>query len=119
MALFVSLLKNSNLSYIKKKLITLYILNVTDIIFTLILINTGLFMEGNVIMAPLINNNQLSTLFLKLFLPLILILWLAYRIKKATERQLFIGNIIINTCLIFYGVVNIFHVLWCVLYLIA
>jgi hypothetical protein len=118
MALFISLLKNSNINYIKKKLLVLYILNVTDILFTLFLINTGAFVEGNSVMAALIDSSQLSSLFLKLLLPLALICWIAYRMKKATQNQLIRCNFTVNLCLVFYGIINIFHMLWSALYCI-
>jgi hypothetical protein len=114
--LFITTLKNSSITYLKKKLIMLYILNVTDIIFTLFLVNTGYFVESNAVMALFVNNNQLGSLILKLVLPLILICWALFRVKKAAENQLFGANIIITLGLIFYSIINIFHVLWIILY---
>ncbi|MCB2300117.1 DUF5658 family protein [Clostridium tagluense] len=55
----ISVLKTGDLVSIRKKLITMYILNVTDIIFTIFLVNTGMFLEVNTVMAPLVSNRQL------------------------------------------------------------
>ena len=53
MSFIISVLKTGDLSSIRRKLIALYIFNVTDIVFTLFLVNTGMFLEANTIMAPL------------------------------------------------------------------
>ncbi|HEY8889341.1 MAG TPA: DUF5658 family protein [Clostridium sp.] len=61
MSFISSLVKTRDLDSIKKKLITIYILNGTDIIFTIFLVNTGMFIEVNAVMALLVNNRQLFT----------------------------------------------------------
>jgi len=113
---FMSLLfKDRRLSLIKKKLILLYLLNVTDIIFTLLLISTGMFMEANFVMEPIITNNPLLGLGIKIVIPFVLFVWVFYRMKNASDKQLYHSNIIINICLIFYGLINLSHVIWCIL----
>lgn len=116
MSFIFSLLKIKDLDLIGKKLITLYILNITDIIFTIILVNTGMFIEANIFMAPLVNNKQLLVIVIKIVIPLIMLLVVYQRMKKATEKQLYQSNIIINAFLIFYGLINISHVVWSILY---
>ena len=54
------LLKRCDLKTIRLKLIAIYILNVLDIIFTLLLVKTGLFLEGNYLMGQIINNGALA-----------------------------------------------------------
>ena len=70
MSFIIYVLKTGNLGSIRKKLITLYILNITDIIFTLFLVNTGMFIEANAIMAPVVNNMQILSLIIKIAVPL-------------------------------------------------
>lgn len=116
MSFIISALKTGDLCSIKRKLITIYILNVSDIIFTIFLVNTGLFLEANAIMAPLVYNRQLVSIIVKVLLPFVLLLGIYQRMKEATEKQLYQSNIIINVCLIFYGLINISHVVWIILY---
>lgn len=116
MSFIIYLLKTRDLILIREKLIIIYTLNVTDIIFTLLLVNTGVFLEANTIMAPLVNNRQLLSIIIKVVIPFALLFWLYHRMEDATEKQLYQTNIIINGCLIFYGLINISHVLWIILY---
>ena len=112
----IYLIKTRDLILIKRKLITIYILNVTDIIFTIFLVNTGLFLEANAVMAPLVNNRQILSIIVKVAIPALLLIAVYQRMKDATEKQLYQSNLIINGGLIFYGLINIFHVVWCILY---
>ncbi|HEY8893103.1 MAG TPA: DUF5658 family protein [Clostridium sp.] len=116
MSFIISLLKTRDLLLIRKKLITIYILNVTDVIFTIFLINTGMFLETNAFMAPFINNRQLLSIIIKIVIPLVLLFWVYQRMRKATEKQLYQSNILINVCLVFYGFVNVSHIIWTILY---
>ncbi len=118
MSFIIYLLKTSDLGLIRKKLIAMYILNVTDIIFTIFLINTGMFLEVNAVMAPLVNNRQLLSILIKVVVPFVLLIWVYQRMKDATEKQLYQSNIIINGCLIFYGLINISHVFGSILYIV-
>ncbi|QAA33282.1 DUF5658 family protein [Clostridium manihotivorum] len=104
-------LKNYTLSSIKIKLIIIYLLNVTDIFFTLILINSGYFYEGNSIISPLVTK-PFEAILLKLTLPGALILILNHRIKKATTSQLSLSNLAIDGCMIMYLIINCFHIAW-------
>ncbi|MDU6807573.1 MAG: DUF5658 family protein [Clostridium sp.] len=96
----------------------LFLLNATDIIFTLILLSTGLFIEVNIIMV-----NIVESLMVALGLKFGLIgglIGLEYkRIEQDTERQLFGANIAIGVVLVVYVIINIMHVLWCLLYMYA
>jgi hypothetical protein len=47
----IAFIKNYSLDNIKNKLLMLYILNVTDIVFTLLLLSTGFYMEANGLMS--------------------------------------------------------------------
>jgi hypothetical protein len=103
------------LSTIKKKFIFIYLLNVSDIICTLFLLQTGAFVEGNLFMRGIVSSNFLSYA-VKLGIPAILLYIIYIRIKAATEKQLIIGNKLINACLILYAAINISHIFWIILY---
>lgn len=104
-------LEKSDINSISKKLVILYILNITDLFFTNLLLHTGMFIEGNKIMNLFINDT-LKSVLIKIVLPLILILILRYRMRGASSEQLIKGNILINIVLIFYVIVNIFHAIY-------
>lgn len=105
-----------DLKIIKRKIIAIYLLNVADIFFTLFLLDTGSFYEGNTIMRGAIGNKSLS-LFVKIVIPLLLLIYIYIRMKKADQRQLYLSNIAINICLGFYLIVNVLHIIWITLYL--
>lgn len=108
-------IKTNDLQIIKVKFIAIYILNAVDILFTLFLLTTGLFFEGNILMAKVVENNMLS-LVLKLVVPMIMLIIMYIRIKQASIRQLRVGKRIINCCIVFYTLVNISHLYWIISY---
>jgi hypothetical protein len=110
----VTFIKNYSLVSIRKKFILLYVLNVADIIFTLLLLETGLFAEVNILMANAVESPWLS-IILKVFLPAILLFYLYKRIKSADEANLKASNIAINISLTLYILVNLSHLVWVVL----
>jgi hypothetical protein len=112
------LLRRCDLKTIRLKLIAIYILNVLDIIFTLLLVKTGLFIEGNYLMGQIINNGAL-TLIVKVIIVGALVAILYKRIEKATIKQLAISNIILNSCLGLYLLINLSHIVWATLSLIC
>ena len=116
MSFIIAVIKTGDLCSIRKKLIAIYIMNVTDIIFTIFLVNTGMFLEINAIMAPIVNNRQLLSIIIKIAIPFVLLFWVYGRMRKATEKQLYQSNILTNGCLIFYVLVNISHIIWTILY---
>lgn len=118
MFFIINLLKTRDLVLIKKKLITIYILNISDIIFTIFLVKTGMFLEANAVMAQFVYNRQSLSIIIKVVIPFILLLGVYQRMKNATEKQLYQSNIMINVCLIFYGLINISHVVWSILYVV-
>ncbi|MGH4052606.1 MAG: DUF5658 family protein [Clostridium sp.] len=116
MSFILSILKTKDLDFIAKKLIALYMLNITDILFTIYLVNTGMFLEVNAFMAPLVNKRYLFSIIIKIVIPLVLLMAVYQRMKKATEKQLYQSNIMINGLLIFYGIIDVSHVVWSILY---
>lgn len=111
----MEIIKNYNYESVKKKFILLYVLNIVDIIFTILLLETGMFKEINSIMVNIVEKPILS-LILKVVLVGVLIFVVCKRMINATENQLIIGNIIINLALFMYIIINAMHIFYCVLY---
>ena len=63
----VEFIKDCTYKNIQKKFILLYSLNISDILFTLVLLQTGLFREVNGVMAQVVENPIIS-LWLKVVL---------------------------------------------------
>lgn len=114
---FIYFLKAEDIKSIGKKFILIYILNVSDILFTLLLLNTGLFEEGNTFMKTITDSNILS-IIIKIAVPMILLIFIYVRMQKATAKQLHISNIITTVCLAFYFLINISHLIWGTVYLL-
>lgn len=102
-------LKPSKLLQFKHKLLFLYFLNVLDILFTLFLLETGMFMEINPVMIKIVGNISLS-IIVKIIFPALLLLALYIRIQSASLRQIITSHKIINIILIFYTAINISHI---------
>lgn len=112
----IDFLKKYNFKIVKKKLILLYLLNISDIIFTLILLNTGFYTEVNSLMKSAVKS-PLASFALKAILPAVLIVYLFMRMQKATDKQLKQSNFIINCAIILYLVINISHLIWVFFYI--
>ncbi len=112
----ISYIIDNSYSSIKSKLKILYILNITDIIFTLILLKTGLFKEVNSIMLFIVDSITLSIL-VKVGLVGFLIYYLIKRMKKATYKQLKISNTIIVVAVFIFLIINLSHIIYSILYL--
>lgn len=107
----IAFIKNCSLQNLRIKLAILYFLNVTDLICTLLLLSTGLYIEGNSIMAEVIKY-PLLTLVLKLILPVTLLIILYFRMHRATKQQLKKSNSLINITTAIYALINISHFIW-------
>lgn len=107
----ITFIKRYNIETMKKKFILLYLLNVTDIIFTLLLLKTGYFEEVNVLMVKAVQNPIIS-LLLKIVLPAILLSYIYKGIRGADDAQLKVSNIAVNISLSIYSFVNLTHVVW-------
>jgi len=109
--ILITFIKTYTLENIKQKLLILYLLNVTDICFTLLLLSTDFFIEANLLMEKAVQS--LSTSFiLKIVLPATLLFYLYIRMKNASEKQLKQSNIVINIATAVYTIINIFHLIW-------
>lgn len=101
-------IKNYSYESIVKKFKILYLLNVADIIFTLVLLQTNLFEERNKVMVTIVNN-PIKAIFVKVILVFILIRFILYRMKDATLKQL--SNYILIGITILYFLVLLTHIL--------
>lgn len=110
-------LQTYNLKTIRFKLISLYVLNVSDALLTYLLIRTNYFIEVNFLLKrAMINIDELF--LIKILLPAILISWLYLRIQQATVRELRLGNIAVNLVLLLYIFVNTLHLTWIILLIV-
>jgi len=103
-----------HLECLKKKFILLYILNVIDIIFTLLLLKTGYFEEVNLLMVKAVQHPLLS-LIIKVIFPAILLTYVFRTIQHADDEQRKVSNIAVNISLSIYSFVNLSHVIWAAL----
>lgn len=106
----ITFIKNYSIENIKNKLILLYILNVTDIIFTLLLLSTGYYIEANLFMVKTVQS-LITSFILKVILPATLLLYLYMRIQKATNLQLKKVNFAVNILTVFYVLINTSHLI--------
>jgi hypothetical protein len=107
----IAFIKNSTLETIRKKFILLYLLNVTDIIFTVLLLRTGYFAEVNIFMIKAVQS-PVASILLKVLLPAILLYYMYRQIKSADTSQLKVSNIAVNISLSIYSLVNLSHIVW-------
>lgn len=110
----IAFIKDHNLTNIRKKLIILYLLNVSDIVFTLALLQTGLFREINIFMINAVENTMLS-IIMKIIFPAGLLYYLYKRVSLSDKEQLHAANIGLIISLTLYLLVNLSHILWVVL----
>ncbi|WP_346934998.1 DUF5658 family protein [Clostridium sp.] len=95
---------------IRKKLLFIFFLNISDLFFTWIFVCKygGLFFEANVMAKNIVTNIPLS-FFLKMSIVLLVILYWNYRLKSATLNGLLISNITANLVLTMYIIINLLH----------
>lgn len=107
----IAFIKTHNLINIRKKIIILYLLNVSDLIFTLALLETGFFREMNIFMVKAVESPVMSVI-LKVVFPAALLYYLYKRICLSDSSQLKSTNIGLLISLTLYSLVNISHLVW-------
>jgi hypothetical protein len=107
----IAFIKNYRLEMIKKKFILLYLLNVTDIIFTVLLLQTGYFAEANIVMMKVVQN-PVASILLKVILPAVLLYYIYKRMPHTDILQLKAANVAVNISLTIYVLVNLSHLVW-------
>ena len=90
------------------KLILIYILNISDLLFTLILLQTGYIIEANPIMQPVVSDPILSICY-KIILPALLLLYLFERVKQANQKEIFMTHLTLCFLILIYGIINVSH----------
>jgi hypothetical protein len=106
----IPFIKTYTLENMKHKLLILYLLNVTDIIFTLLLLTTGFYIEANILMAKAVQS-LFASFVLKILLPAALLFYIYVRMKAASENQLKQSNSLLNIATAVYVLINIFHLI--------
>lgn len=104
-------LKDHRLGALRKKLVLLYVLNLCDIAFTLLLLSTGGFREVNPIMAAALQNGA-AVAAVKLLLPGAVLVWLYTALLRSDLRQKKLCNQVVNVMLLGYITVNAAHLGW-------
>lgn len=109
-------LRKHDLKTIRGKLIALYGLNIFDALMTYLLIYTGRLSEVNCsVKGVVFSFVELS--LIKILLPAALIAWLYFWISGVTEKQLKLGNVLVNLILFLYTFANILHLVWAATFL--
>lgn len=111
----ISFIKSYTLENINRKLLLLYLLNVTDIIFTLLLLSSGYFIEANTLMVKAVDS-LFSSFILKVVLPAALLSYVYFRMKNANEKQLRQSSILLNIANGFYVIINTSHLIYLLLF---
>ena len=104
-------IRRDQLSNLKIKLLLLYLLNISDISLTIILVNTGLIIEANPLMANIITNSM-ATFFIKILSPAVLFVYLYIRLKTATVKMIKLTNYCLIGLIGFYLIINVLHLVW-------
>lgn len=103
----------------KRRLFLLLMLDLTDWICTLALLKTGLFKEANPLMRGVISNTA-AGFFVKVAMPLALILFALTKLKDADRRQLLLSNNIALFGVAVYFLLDLYHIAcFAVIYMIA
>ncbi len=91
--------------------------NVTDIIFILLLLKTGMFEEANSVMVNIVESPAWSFI-IKVIIIGLLLYYLVKRMLMATNKQLYISNYIISVALGVYTIINLMHIIYIVMFLV-
>ncbi len=100
--------KEKSLYRIRMKLGIIYILNLFDILLTLLFVETNQFIELNPLMKNIVHNSTMA-MVVKCVIPAVLLGYLAIRLQKANEKQLRVSNVFVQAILILYIAINIIH----------
>lgn len=110
----INFIKNYSLDSIKTKLKIIYALNVFDIVATVLLYNTGLFLEVNSFIELFLENPVIA-ISIKIILPGALFLIMFKHMHDANEKQLKISNVALEVLMLYYGLIACSYILWTLL----
>lgn len=108
--LLVRYIRSYKVRTLKIKFIILYILNVTDIIFTLLSVDAYKFNEGKDFIQ-VVKDINFSTFFIKTSITLLLLVILGVKMRNNRDKTLIHANIIIMVCIIAYILINLVNIL--------
>ena len=91
-------------------LIIIYVLNIFDYLFTLVLVSSGLFIEANPFLSTDIQG--VGGFILKCGLPLILLSYLHIRFSVSAVKNEKTAKTLLYLILSYYALINIFHLFW-------
>ena len=91
-------------------LILIYILNIFDYLFTLVLVSSGLFIEANPFLSTDIQG--IGGFIFKCGLPLILLSYLHIRLSVSCVKHEKAVKILLYLTLSYYILINAFHIFW-------
>ena len=92
------------------RLAVLYFLNLSDYLFTVVLISSGLFIEVNPLLT--LNIDGTGGFLAKCILPLLLVLYIRLRVINDPPKKIFGIKLLLDVLMSFYIFVNCFHVFW-------
>ncbi len=92
------------------RLALIYFLNLSDYLFTLVLISSGLFIEANPLLS--LNIDGLGGFLAKCILPLLLIFYIRSRFVNNPTKHIFAAKLMLDILLCFYFFINCFHLFW-------
>ncbi len=104
----MNMFKDDSVVCTKRRLFLLFMLNMSDWVCTLALLSTGMFEEANPIMKNIIQSPLLG-FFVKVALPLLLILYAVSKLKFADSRQILVSNNIALFGVAVYLLINLYH----------
>ena len=90
-------------------LFEIYLLNLFDYLFTLVLISSGLFMEVNPLLVNIRGTNGFA---LKCVVPLMLLIYLHTRLSVSPPKKEKLVKVFLYILLSYYAVINAFHIFW-------
>lgn len=94
----------------RRKLLLLFFLNISDYLCTITIIQYNGFKEINPIMIYLLEK-PMFCFVIKCVLPLLLVGYIFYAIKNASDNLIFIVNIVMFVVVVFYLLINIMHII--------
>lgn len=93
-----------------RRLALLYFLNLSDYLFTLVLISSGLFIEANPLLSFSINGA--GGFLAKCILPLLLLYYIRSRLITNPTKHILAAKIILDIAVSLYFAINCFHIFW-------
>jgi len=107
--MMIAAIKNIRSNDTARRLLFLYLLNVSDWFCTVVILRSGYFFEANPIMQPIINNIPVS-FTVKCLLPMLLILYACFNITDITKKQEALARYILNAITTVYTLINATHI---------